>query len=173
MNKALILKQILIALQHDLNGLQTAMKVAHESATHSESVAENKYDTRGLEASYLAHGQAKRAAEIEASLRAFAAINPVSLNLRPSTVTISSLVKLENQNGMVRWVWLGSDAGGVKFEFEGFKGNEIIIITLQSPLGAALMGRAVGDAFDLNPKGTSSGRLQNDRAMEYEIIALY
>ena len=170
MNKALILKQILIALQHDLNGLQTAMKVAHESATHSESVAENKYDTRGLEASYLAHGQAKRAAEIEASLRAFEAITPTSLSLVSSMVAISSLVKLEDQDGVVRWVWLGRDAGGVKFEFEG---NEIIIITLQSPLGAALMGRAVGDAFDLNPKGTSSGRLQNDRAMEYEILALY
>jgi len=170
MNKALALKQIIVALQRDLDGLQAAVKVAHESATHGESVAENKYDTRGLEASYLAHGQAMRAAEIEASLRVFEAINPASLKLTPSTVTISSLVKLEDQDGVVRWVWLGSDAGGVKFEFEG---NEITIITPHSPLGTALMGRAVDDVFDLRPKGTSSGRLQNDRAMEYEIIALY
>jgi len=170
MNKRLALKQILVALQRDLDGLQTAVKLAHESATHSESVAENKYDTRGLEASYLAHGQAKRAAEIEACLRAFEAITPASLSLVSSMVAISSLVKLEDQDGVVRWVWLGSDAGGVKFEFEG---NEITIITPQSPLGAALMGRAVGDAFDLNPKGTSSGRLQSNRAMKYEIIELY
>ena len=170
MNKALALKQILVALQRDLDGLQAAVKVAHESATHGESVAENKYDTRGLEASYLAHGQAMRAAEIEASLRLFEVITPASLEPASPTVTISSLVKLEDQDGVVRWVWLGSDAGGVKFEFEG---HEITIITPHSPLGAALMGRVVGDDFELCPKGTSSGRLQSDRAMEYEIIALY
>ena len=170
MNKLLVLQKILNALQHDLDGLKQAVKVAHESATHGESKAENKYDTRGLEASYLAHGQAKRAVEIEASLLVYKAITPESLSHALTEVTISSLVELEDQDGVVRWVWLGLDAGGVKFTFEG---NEVTIITPQSPLGAALVGRVLGDLFELNPKGTSSGRLQNDRAMEYEIIALY
>ncbi|MBL1259430.1 MAG: hypothetical protein COB33_002725 [Thiotrichaceae bacterium] len=170
MNKLQALQQILVALQHDLAGLQQAVKAAHESATHGESVAENKYDTRGLEASYLAHGQAKRAVEIEASLLIYKAIRPESLSHESTEVAISSLVKLEDQVGVLRWVWLGIDAGGVKFVLEG---NDVTIITPQSPLGAALMGREQGDVFELSPKGTSSGRLQNDRAMEYEIIALY
>jgi len=170
MNKALALKQILGALQHDLDGLQAAVKVAHESATHGESVAENKYDTRGLEASYLAHGQAKRAAEIAASLSVFEAITPVTLNLTSLVVAISSLVELEDQDGVARWVWLGSDGGGVKFECEG---HEVTVITPQSPLGAAWMGRPLGDVFDLRPKGSSSARLRVDRQLAYKIIALY
>jgi len=170
MNKILALQQILIALQRDLDGLQAAVKVAHESATHGESVAENKYDTRGLEASYLAHGQAKRAAEIEASLRVFKAITPESLSHESTEVAMSSLVELEDQDGVVRWVWPGVDAGGVKFTLEG---NEVTIITPQSPLGAALMGRTLGDVFELRPRGTSSARLRDDLLMEYEITALF
>ncbi|MCF6325544.1 MAG: GreA/GreB family elongation factor [Gammaproteobacteria bacterium] len=170
MNKSEALQQIIVALQRDLDGLQAAVKVAHESATHGESVAENKYDTRGLEASYLAHGQAKRAAEIEAALRLYQAIVPESLSDQATAVTISSLVELKDQHGVVRWVWPGVDAGGVKFVFEG---NDVTIITPQSPLGAVLMGREVGDTFELNPEGRSSGRLQNDLTMEYEIMTIY
>ncbi len=165
MNKSAALQQIIVALQRNLDGLQAAVKVAHESATHGESVAENKYDTRGLEASYLAHGQAKRAAEIEAALRLYQAIAPESLSDQATTVTISSLVELKDQHGVVRWVWPGVDAGGVAFVFEG---NDVTIITPQSPLGAVLMGR-----LELNPEGRSSGRLQNDLTMEYEIMTIY
>jgi len=161
MNKILILKQILAALRHDLSALQEAVKVAHESATHGESVAENKYDTRGLEAAYLAHGQAKRAGEIEASLRAYEAIPPQTLEHQCSEVEFSSLVQLKDQNDLDRWVWMGAEAGGLKFLFDN---RENSIVTPKSPLGTALMGRQLGDVFELRV---------GENLMEYEITALY
>jgi len=161
MNKLLILEQILEVLRCDLVALQAAVKIAHESATHGESVAENKYDTRGLEAVYLAHGQAKRAQEIEIALRLYEAISPQTLVHPFNQVGVSSLVQLDDQDGVTRWLWLGEDAGGLKFTFDH---REITIVTPQSPLGAALMGRKQDDVFELH--------VANNQ-MEYEIMSLY
>lgn len=161
MNKTLVLEHILAALRCDLTALQTAVKVAHESATHGESVAENKYDTRGLEAAYLAHGQAKRAEEIEIALRCYEGISSQALVHQCSEVGISTLVQLNDQDGLTRWLWLGEDAGGLKFSFDR---KEITIVTPKSPLGAVLIGRKLGDAFELRVA---------DNLMEYEIISFY
>lgn len=43
-------------------------RTAHAEATHEESRPEDKYDTRGLEAAYLASGQAKQAAEAKRAI---------------------------------------------------------------------------------------------------------
>ena len=48
-----------------------AAKASHAEATAEENRAENKYDTRGLEASYLATGQANKVLELEAAIEAF------------------------------------------------------------------------------------------------------
>ena len=161
MNKASIIEQILTVLRHDLTALQSAVKVAHESATHEENVAENKYDTLGLEASYLAHGQAKRAAEIDAALQVYDAISPKILEQNCSEVGLCSFVKLEDQNERVRWIWMGAEAGGLKFFYDN---KESTIVTPKSPLGAALMGRKVGDVFELRV---------GENVMEYEVVMLY
>ena len=46
-------------------------RATRAEATHEQSKAENKYDTRGPEASYLARGQSRQAAEIQAAIAAF------------------------------------------------------------------------------------------------------
>ncbi|MCF6281061.1 MAG: GreA/GreB family elongation factor [Candidatus Polarisedimenticolaceae bacterium] len=160
MNKSDVLEQILTALRTDFATLQKAVEVAKESATNKENIAENKYDTLGLEASYLAHGQAKRALEIERALRSYEAIPAHMLQQPCQGVAISSLVELEDQNGARRWLWLGNEAGGLKFSFDGKEG---IIVTPQSPLGGALMGREVGEIFDLRVA---------DSLVEYEVVTL-
>lgn len=58
MNKTAVYQQMLEKLAIDLDVLQRAAQTAYEAATHEENIAENKYDTLGLEASYLATGQA-------------------------------------------------------------------------------------------------------------------
>ncbi len=161
MNKSIILEQILSVLRCDLTALQSAVKTAHESATHGESVAENKYDTRGLEAAYLAHGQAKRAEQIEVALRVYEAISPQFLQSQRREVGLSSLVLLTDHDDQKRWLWLGEDAGGLKFSFDN---RDVTIVTPNSPLGAALMGRKQGDAFELRVA---------DNLMEYEVISLH
>jgi hypothetical protein len=68
MNKHTVHQLILDKLRVDLDIAERAAQTAYETATHEENIAENKYDTLGLEASYLAAGQAKRVEEIRQSL---------------------------------------------------------------------------------------------------------
>jgi len=55
---------VLERLAEDLLRAERAVQAAHETATHEENIAENKHDTLGFEASYLATGQARRAEAI-------------------------------------------------------------------------------------------------------------
>jgi len=67
--------------------------VAHETATHEENIAENKYVTLGLEAAYLATGQARRAEAIRHPTAVRGAVGSLSRQqvhaspLHPSTLT--------------------------------------------------------------------------------------
>ena len=63
MNKIAILQVIARRLESDLEQATDAAIESAESATHEESRAEGKYDTRGLETTYLASGQARHAVE--------------------------------------------------------------------------------------------------------------
>ena len=68
MDKLLLQQQVLERLAQDLLQVEQAARVAHETATHEENIAENKYDTLGLEAAYLATGQARRAEAIRQAM---------------------------------------------------------------------------------------------------------
>ena len=113
MDKARIHRLILDRLAADLELLQRAAQAAYEAATPEENVAENKYDTLGLEASYLATGQARRAAEIKHSIGLFQ-----TLNLRPFDpqrgIQLSALVVLAAEDGSEQWLFLGPEAAGLK-----------------------------------------------------------
>ena len=140
MDKARIHRLILDKLAADLQLLQRAAQTAYEAATHEENIAENKYDTLGLEASYLATGQARRAAEIKQALGLFE-----SLNLRPFDpargIQLSALVLLAAEDGSEQRLFLGPEAAGLKVVEEG---EEITVISPRSPLGQALLGKAEG-----------------------------
>src|SRR5216684_283688 len=71
MKKTQLLKQIVARLSESLSVLEKAARASHAEATHESSRAESKYDTRGLEAAYLAGGQARQAKEILDSIKAY------------------------------------------------------------------------------------------------------
>jgi hypothetical protein len=71
MNKRALIKKIIGRLTEELGIYFRAARASRTEATHESSKAENKYDTRGLEASCLAHGQSKQAAELQAVIAAF------------------------------------------------------------------------------------------------------
>ena len=110
-----------------------AARAAHAEATDEQSKAENKYDTRGLEASYLARGQSRQAAEVGQALLQYRAL---SLGVSAS-VEVGALVQLSAGRD-VSWYFLGPRAGGLEVTVAG---QEITVITPQSPLGSQLLGR--------------------------------
>ena len=71
MNKRAIVKKITAKLVGELEVYARAAQFSRAEATHESSKAESKYDTRGLEASYLARGQSKQAAELESAIGEF------------------------------------------------------------------------------------------------------
>src|SRR5438874_4727706 len=71
MNKRAVIKKIVTKLMDELDVYLRAAQFSRAEATHESSKAENKYDTRGLEASYLARGQSKQALEIKSAITDF------------------------------------------------------------------------------------------------------
>ena len=69
MNKKALIELVLIELKRQHQTLFNSALEAKSAATDEESKAENKYDTRGLEASYLAGAQAKRTTELEETIK--------------------------------------------------------------------------------------------------------
>jgi hypothetical protein len=74
-DKRSLLNNIIARLEAEVVSLARAARAAHAEATHESSKAENKYDTRGLEASYLARGQSRQAAETVQAIEEFKALD--------------------------------------------------------------------------------------------------
>lgn len=141
MNKELILNKIIALLTEDLKILTEAARTAHAAATHEECLPDNKYDTTGLEASYVAQGQANRAQEIRHALETYKALVPKPFG-EVTPIRLTALVSLEDVNGNGRKVFLGPNAGGLKL-IDG--DEEYIVVTPESPLGKALLGSVCDD----------------------------
>lgn len=145
MDKKHVYQLILARLEADLEIAVAAARSAHEAATHEESVAENKYDTLGLEASYLAAGQARRVEEIRQALARFQ--NLVLRDFDPAQgIQTSALVQLVDQDARCKWLFLGPDAAGLKVTLDA---QEILVISPRSPLGGALLNHQPGDELQV------------------------
>src|SRR6478736_2328759 len=92
--KSDLMQRIIEALHDSLAVLEKAARAAHAEATHESSKAENKYVTRGLEAAYLAGGQARQAREILESIKVFGAL-PVKEFGVTDSIDLSAVVELE------------------------------------------------------------------------------
>ena len=153
MNKNDLLSHILVKLESVHQDAIDAARRAHQTATDKENVAENKYDTLGLEASYLAQGQAKRVDECERDVIAFKKLLPLD-DSQPTAIGVGSLVVLQQEDDSLgaklptsqQYLFLGPTAGGLKVNFLD---KEIIIITPTSPLGKTLLGKHIHEQFEL------------------------
>ncbi len=158
MNKRTILKKVLAELAEELASYARAAQAAHAEATDPQNKAENKYDTRGLEAAYLAGAQSRQAAETQSAIEAFEKL-PLKEFGPKDPVDLSALVELE-AGGERSYFLLGPSKGGLEVSQNG---KEIIVITPHAPLGAQLIGRKAGDRFRWG---------DGPRAVEYRIVAV-
>ena len=142
MNKQDIIDLIIIQLQADIQITQQAVLLARDTATHKYCLGSSKYETMSTEASYLAKGQGERLLELQRALAYFK-----EANIEPKdSIQPISFIRLQDEQGKAQLYLLASDAGGLKLS--NCKKN-IIVITHQSPLGKALMGKQAGDDWEL------------------------
>ena len=149
MNKRALIKKILAQLTAELEVYFRAAHAAHAEATHEQNKAENKYDTRGLEASYLARGQSRQALETKAAITAFEKMVPRKFGVG-EPVELGALVEVEQRKERTLY-FIGPKAGGTEVVHEG---REVLVITPQSPLGAQLQGKKSGERLRLELDGT-------------------
>lgn len=159
MNKKKLIDQICLQLEKDLKALKVAALETYAAATGEESQAENQYDTRALEASYLASAQAKRVVETEELLTTFKLLEIKDFD-ETTPIAASALVELEFNRKKI-YVFLVPARAGLTVSFEG---KSIQVITTQSPLGEALLGLKGGDVATVE---------KDQRRMEYEILEVY
>ncbi|HYG33649.1 MAG TPA: GreA/GreB family elongation factor [Clostridia bacterium] len=158
MEKAELIKQIVASLSDSLEVLEKAARASHAEATHESSKAENKYDTRGLEAAYLAGGQARQAREILESIKVYGALTPRDF-APEEPIDLAALVEVD-ADGMCSLFFIGPKNGGLEIEYQG---KEITVITPQSPLGQNLMGKKAGQRWTAKVGGS---------AMKYHIVSV-
>lgn len=148
MDKAQLLALIVRRLTEELASLRSAAMATHAEATSEENKAENKYDTRGLEASYLAHGQSKAAEDAAQALTQFQALSPRPFQAG-EPISLGALVTIEGRTR--QQYFLGPRAGGTEVTLDG---ESVMVVTPSSPLGRQLVGRTAGSTLQLELAGT-------------------
>jgi transcription elongation GreA/GreB family factor len=121
---------------------------ARQGATHEENRSEGDKDMRATEQSYVARGQAMRAEQLaeEAArldalvLRSFGEDDPIA----PGALV---RVRVDDEP---RVLFVVAQGGGTELLIDGVK---VTVLTPLSPAGRLLVGKQVGDEFELAAAG--------------------
>lgn len=147
MDKAAIRDALVTRLRAERDRARASADETRKGATHEESRAENDKDTRGLEASYLARGQAMRVEELEEAIIRVRVMELPPYDERPVGLgaVIEALV-----DDQARTFFLAPAGGGEKLEVEG---RTVHVLTPASPVGRALVGKRADDELELKIAG--------------------
>lgn len=141
--KLAILTRIRAELRARLDRLSKAACEAHAAATDPGSKAEGKYDTRSLEASYLAAGQARQVDELAESVRIFETLTLPDFEM-DDAIDAGALVEVA-LNGETAFFLLVPASGGLVIMHED---QEITLLTPDSGLYRKLLEMRVGESLD-------------------------
>lgn len=144
MNKGKVLEALEISLEAELKNSIGASREAADYATDEESRAESQWDTQGLEASYLAAGQASQARQWAEALEMVRRGHEILLAPKDEVV-LGALVTCDFGDSR-ECFYLAPVAGGHVLEVDGVA---ITVITPQSPIGKRMIGKRAGEGFTL------------------------
>lgn len=158
MDKKALLDQLLDKLRAEAAAVVAASEAAREAATHEESKPENEYDTRGLEASYLASAQAGRAEELGRAIRLLEEWKLRSFG-EDDGAEPGALIEAECGGKRAYYFFLPAGAGIPL----NHKGKPVLVVTPASRLGQEFRGKHVGDAIEFEAGG---------QVREYTILSI-
>lgn len=144
-SKSAIVKQVIKQLGEELDTLAGVSRAMHADASDEQNKAEDQYDTRGLETSYIASSQARQATATEEALAAYQQLKLVKFTDK-TPIDLTALVELESRGERMQY-FLGPKSGGM--EIKSGK-QEILVITPESPIGQHLVGKIAGQRFKLD-----------------------
>jgi transcription elongation GreA/GreB family factor len=129
-------------LTADLATRSRAYLAASAAATHEEAKPENDKDTRALEQSYLARGEAMRVEELRSALAEVQCM-PLPRLSPMAPVGVGALVSVE-EAGTAWHLWIAPHGGGARLG-----AGKIQVVTPKSPVGRALIGKHAGDDCEI------------------------
>ena len=141
-SKQALKAELIARVEDDLRALERVQRATADSATHPEAKVENSKDTRALELSYLARGQAARAEELRVGLAMVRTLATADLPDGAEAFS-GALVSLAEED-REHVVWLAPYGGGYKLA-----GGNVSVVTPQSPLGKSILGKSAGEECDV------------------------
>jgi hypothetical protein len=144
--KSALLDLIRSELRASFERLSSAALEAHAAATDPGSKAESKYDTRSLEASYLATGQARQVEELAEAIRIFENLTLPDFDF-DDPIDAGALVEVD-LSGETQNFLLAPAAGGLEVNHDGM---EITLLTPASALYQKLLGMRAGEDLERPP----------------------
>jgi transcription elongation GreA/GreB family factor len=144
-DKTALIEELRGIVGRDFEEAKRAQKETIDAATHPEAKPENDKDTRALEQSYLARGQAQRVDELRLALA-----ETESLFVRDfadSPAALGALVVVD-EDGRGSWLFLAPAGGGAHLA-----DGKVQVVTPRSPLGQAVLGKRAGDEVEVTIAG--------------------
>ena len=144
LTKSRVVAEVCAKLEQDLERTVMAARATEAAATDPESRAEGKYDTRGLEASYLAAGQSEQVEGLVKSLRLMRIADYFPVFSSGDQIKSGALVEVELAAERLFFL-LAPSAGGLEVELDGI---EVTVLAPGAPLRAKLEGYSVGNSIN-------------------------
>jgi transcription elongation GreA/GreB family factor len=156
-DKQKIIDQLKHRLQVELDKAKQAFETTRKHTTSKELQAEGKYDTRSIEAGYLAGAQKKRVAELEQEVELLGEIN---IKHTPEAISVGSLAEIEF-NQIKRLYFISSSSGGTLLKVDE---HPILVISAFSPIGIQAIGLGRDESFFVE---------RPDEVRQYQIINIF
>ncbi|EPZ51359.1 transcription elongation factor GreA/GreB C-terminal domain protein [Bacteriovorax sp. BAL6_X] len=157
MNKETIISTLIENLETELTKAKAAFETTRTMSQEPDMAQEGKYDTRAIEAGYLAGAQKKRVDELEIDINMIKELSEELPN--GDKIALGSLVELKF-NEQTRHYFITPTAGGTMLNLDG---TPLLVISVFSPIGNEALGMEVGDIFDVET---------GDITREYEVVSI-
>jgi transcription elongation GreA/GreB family factor len=140
-DKHALLDELTELVRADLEAAERAQRETVAGVTHDDARPENDKDTRALEQSYLARGQAQRVEQLRSELADVLALKLRSFHAG-APIALGALVTVEEE-ARRRTLFVAPARGGTELA-----GN-VQVVTPTSPLGRALLGKCAGEECEV------------------------
>jgi hypothetical protein len=113
MSKPALVHQIRTELEGQLAVTKAAAAEAKEDATGAETKSDGKYDTRAIEAGYLASAQAKQAEKLAEAVRLFTTFDPPNYD-EDEAIGPGALVETEHGGEIIYYLRIYQELLGAR-----------------------------------------------------------
>lgn len=133
MDKKKIIAQLIEKFDQEIKTYERIAEQARQDAISSEIKQEGKYDTRAIEAGYLAGAQKRRHDELLIERQALKTFDWT--HLQSATISIGSLVLLSDED-TESWYFISPGSGGFDVSVDN---QTVKVISAQTPLAKAMI----------------------------------